>query len=559
MVCEDTTLTYAELDAAASRLARLLARHGVQPEHVVAVAMDRSPSLPISLLAVSKAGAAFLPVDQEYPVERVGFMLADAKPACVLTTSEIAGMLTVPDGIPVLVVDAQETEAQLTGGRANGVVPLRPENPAYVIYTSGSAGAPKGVVVTHTGLASLAAAQIENVAARQGSRVLQFSSPGFDASASELMMALCSGATLVLAGTGRALAGRGLTEMTVRHGVTHLTVPPAVLTVTAPDALSSVTSLVSAGEALPPEMVRRWAPGRRFVNAYGPTEATVCVTMSGPLDPDEEPHIGTPISNTEVFLLDSFMEPVPPGVTGEVYVAGAGVARGYLGQVRLTAERFVASPFGTGQRMYRTGDIARRRADGCLTLHGRADDQLKIRGFRVEPGEVVAALNAHPAVAQAFVMTRESTAGDPRLVAYLVPADADVSQGGDLRHTIRTHLAKRLPEYMIPTALVMLEALPMTAHGKIDKAALPAPGYPHDYHRAGTEPTTESEAVLCAAFAEVLGVDRVGVEDNFFALGGHSLLTVSLAERLNARGLRITARTIMEAPTVSSLLRRLSI
>src|SRR6266540_2278790 len=546
VVCGDASVSYQELDAATNRLARLLAGHGAGPESVVAVVMGRSAGLVTALLAVVKAGAAFLPVDPRYPAGRVAFMLADARPAVIVADAASVADLPVRAelaAVPVLVADdplAVELTGMGEGGLGSGRDGLRPEHAAYVIYTSGSTGVPKGVVVSHAGLGSLAAAQIENFAAGPGCRVLQFASPGFDALVSELVVAVGSGGVLVVAGPNELLGTEALAEVAARHGISHLTVPPSVLAVLGAGSLPSVSTLVAAGEALDRELAARWADGRRFINAYGPTETTVCATMTGPLVAGEGVHIGSPIVNTRVFVLDRWLEPVPAGVAGESYVAGAGLARGYLGRAGLTAERFVACPFGRSrERMYRTGDLVRWRRGGVLEFAGRADNQVKIRGFRVESGEVEAVLAAHPLVAQAVVTVRENTAGDQRLVGYVVPAadqngDGGAGDGaGGLAGAVRGYAAERLPEYMVPAAVVVLDELPLTVHGKVDRDGRPAPEY--SAGSSGRGPATIREEIVCQVFAEVLGLERVGAEDSFYALGGHSLLAVSLAERLLAR------------------------
>ncbi|MFF2326473.1 MULTISPECIES: non-ribosomal peptide synthase/polyketide synthase [unclassified Streptomyces] len=392
LVCGGTELTYGQLDARANRFAHALTARGVGPEQVVAVALPRSVESVVAVLGVLKAGAAYLPVDPAYPRTRIAFMLADARPAVVVDDPAMVTEGDWPDTDPEVALDLR--------------------HPAYVIYTSGSTGRPKGVVVGHGGVASLIAGQIERFAIEPDSRVLQFASPSFDASVSEICTALLRGAALVLPPAAESLAA--LTDPGL--DVTHVTVPPSVLAAV-PDGAVTASTLVVAGEACPPELVERWAPGRRMINAYGPTETTVCATMSDPLSPGTGvPPIGRPIANARVYVLDDRLRPVPPGVTGELYVAGAGLARGYLNRPGLTAGRFVACPFGTGERMYRTGDLVRRLGDGQLEYVGRADDQVKVRGFRVEPGEVEAALAEHPAVARAAVLAR-----DDRLVGYVVP------------------------------------------------------------------------------------------------------------------------------------------
>ncbi|WP_162911639.1 non-ribosomal peptide synthetase [Streptomyces koyangensis] len=429
-------LSYGELDARANRLARYLIGRGVGPESVVAVVLERSVEQVVALLGVMKAGGAYLPVDPSYPAERIAYMLHDARPALILT--DTATGRTLPEGAngpdrmtldgPDIDAVSQEPVHGLDGLRA----PLTPDHAAYVIYTSGTSGRPKGTVVTHWGIASLAAAQRERCEATMDSRVLQFASPSFDAAVWELVMAFGAGAALVIP-EREILVGDALASLLAEEQISNAVIPPSVLATLpseAGTALSGLKSLVVAGEVCAPELVRRWSVGRRMVNAYGPTESTVCATMSAPLSAGVVvPPIGRPIANTRAFVLDAGLGPVPVGVVGELYVSGAGLARGYVGRPGLTAERFVASPFGSGERMYRTGDLAKWNADGELVYCGRVDDQVKIRGFRIEPGEIESVLREHPGVSQAVVVAREELVGDVRLIAYVV-SDGAVSAGG---------------------------------------------------------------------------------------------------------------------------------
>ncbi|WP_432081008.1 amino acid adenylation domain-containing protein [Streptomyces sp. WAC 04229] len=556
VVLGDESLTYARLNARANRLARLLVARGAGPERLVALALPRSVELPVAVLAVAKTGAAYLPLDPAHPAERIAGTLEDAAPVALLTTAETATGLPDTD-VPLLLLDQEprETPDDEDPGDlrdADRLAPLLPRHPAYVIYTSGTTGRPKGVAVTHTGLPALLDIFTSQLGVVPGSRVLHHLSPAFDGGFWELAMGLLTGSALVVAEPG-TVPGPALAELAVRHRVTHAAITPAVLQLIPEGALPAGTTLVVAAETCPPELVDRWSAGRLMRNSYGPTETTVCATMSAPLSGAVVPPIGTPIADTAGYVLDDALQPVPPGVPGELYVRGPGLARGYLGRPSLTAGRFVASPFGpAGSVMYRTGDLVRHTADGDLEYLGRTDTQVKLRGMRVEPTEIEAVTARQPGVTQAAVLVREDTPGDRRLVGYVVPDAGAAVDTAALRQRLRT----TLPEYMVPAALVVLDALPLTPNGKLDHRALPAP----EYRTAeGRSPRTPREETLCRLFADVLDLELVGLDDGFFDLGGHSLLAIRLVERVRAElGEELGVRDLFAAPTVADLAVRLA-
>ncbi len=451
-------------------------------------------------------------------------------------------------GVEFLALDAPEFAAKLERAPAhNPNCQILPQHPAYVIYTSGSTGVPKGVVVTHQGIPSLAASQRERLKLTEESRILQFASLNFDASFWELLMALSAGATLVLPEEQRE--GAALYELLVSQKVTHALLPVPVLASLEEFDTLPLQCLMNGGEALSGEAVARWSAGLRMINAYGPTEATVCATISLPLSGCSNPPIGSSIHNTRVYVLDSNLEPVPIGVAGELYISGAGLARGYLKRPALTAERFIADPYAIelGARMYRTGDLARWREDGMLDFVGRADEQVKIRGFRIELGEIESALRSLPEIADAAVAVKEETSFGKQLVAYLVPSNGALPEPAALRHKLN----ERLPAHMLPAVFMPIEKLPRSPSGKIDRGALPV------FARHTSEarpPQSPEETALCAMFREVLRREQVGVEDDFFALGGDSLSAMRLVGRVcTGFGIELSLHDFYSASSVSGL------
>lgn len=544
----ERSLTYAELDAEAGRLAHVLARQGAGPGRTVAVALPRDAGLVAVLLAVLRTGAAFLPLDPEFPPERLSGVLSEAEHALLVTSSALAGRL--PWSGPRLLLD--ETDTTVCPVAAPTAVPAAA--PAYVLYTSGSTGRPKGVVVSRGALTNLLAAMGRVVPLASGDRFVAVTTVGFDIALLELLLPLVSGATVVVAGTDQVRNPAALTALLADATVMQAT-PTLWREVVGqdPDVVRGKRVLVG-GEPLDPALATALA-GRasRVDNLYGPTETTIWSTSAQVTD--GPPVIGRPLGNTRAYVLDEALRPLPDGAPGELYLGGRGVALGYLGRYGLTAERFVADPFGEpGGRLYRTGDLVRQRPDGALEFLGRDDDQVKIRGFRVELGEVEAALLRVDGVAAAAAAVREDASADPQLVAYTVPAEGARPDPLDVRRV----LAERLPAYMVPTAVVSLDALPLTVNGKVDRKALPQPEQEAVVRGRGHR--TPQEEILCDLFAEVLEVPKVGIDENFFELGGHSLLANRLVGRVKETlGAELTFRSLVDAPTVAQLTRSLGV
>ncbi|MFH9725725.1 amino acid adenylation domain-containing protein [Streptomyces sp. NPDC017254] len=561
LVCEDRELTYAELDEAADRLARLLRTRGVGAEDVVGVALPRSPELVVALLAVMKAGAAYLPLDADHPQDRIAYMLSDAGARTVVTDRELAGELPELEGVGHLLLDDPATVEALDGPAGlDPAPPVALDQAAYVIYTSGSTGRPKGVVVSHDGVGSLVATATDRIGITAGSRVVQFASVGFDVTVWDLIMSLCVGGRIIVVPAERRVAGPALTEYIARHRATHMILPPSLVSALPQECeLPEGAVLIVGTEAVPSELIARWGGRLRVVVAYGLTEATVNSTLwlADPDRPGPAP-IGEPDPNTRAYVLDAALRPVPVGTEGELYVSGRGLARGYLGRHALTSERFVADPYGEpGTRMYRTGDRVRWGADGNLEFLGRADGQIKIRGHRVEPGEVESAFMACEGIAQAAVLAREDHRGVKRLVAYLVPEAESADAGADTEAAVtaaRARVTDALPDHMVPSAVVVLDGpLPLTPNGKLDAKALPEPRWTS---LTGTDtPSTPAETALAALFADVLGLPAVGVHDSFFELGGDSIVAIQLVNRAREAGLALTPRDVFRGRTVSALAR----
>ncbi|CDG83682.1 NRPS III [Janthinobacterium agaricidamnosum NBRC 102515 = DSM 9628] len=532
LVTEHGDVSYQMLNLRANRLAHLLRRRGVRPGSLVATVLPRSFNLVLAHLAIVKAGAAYLPIDPHHMAARIPFVLRQAAPHTVLSSVELAQQHGLQDAPGTLLLDDDHNVAIMAlQPDYNPGLPVHPQDAAYLIYTSGSSGVPKGVLVPHAGLSSLGASMSETFGLNPSARVLQFSSCGFDASIMDQLMAFHSGAALVLPdAASQQPLGDELVQLLQRHAISHALIPPAALATLPPAELPLLRTLVVGGDSCPPALVQRWSRGRRMFNAYGPTEITICASISAPMQLAGPASIGRPVWNTRLYVLDEQLQLLPPGVAGELYIAGAGLARGYLGQPVLSAERFVANPYGQpGSRMYRSGDLARWAADGSLDFLGRADQQVKLRGFRIEPGEIETLLLRQPGVAQAAVLLREDTPGAARLVAYLVPAE----DGAELPVAqLRDSLVRVLPDYMVPAVFVTLAALPLNQSGKLDRRALPAPPQQRQAAIAYAAPQGATEQALAQIWSEALQVGQVGRHDNFFELGGHSLLAIQLGMRI---------------------------
>ena len=610
---EPQQLTYTELNHRSNQLAHHLQSLGIGPEIIVGICLVRSPDMIVAMLAVLKAGGAYLPLDPAYPPERLSFMLEDSQAAVLITADSLLSGQTMGNTHPT-VVDLTSDRAAITAYPTQSPTPLLPYSPsnlAYLIYTSGSTGTPKGVLVTHGGLTNLTEDKIRVCDVRPGDCVLQFFSFSFDASIPEIIMALATGARLLLASTETLLPGPGLADLLRRHGVTHITITPSALVSVPYGDSPDLRMVLVGGEAPSPELINTWSQGRRFINAYGPTETTVNASMvpcgnGDPIQPTLRPS-----ANKQLYVLDEQLQLLPIGAIGELHIGGVGLAHGYLHRPDLTAERFVPNPFlekaednskfkiQSSKTLYKTGDLACHLPDGRIKLLGRIDDQAKIRGFRVEPAEIENHLNQHPDVKTSVVIVREDMPGDKRLVAYVVKTADSKQQVAEIHNEeqktpntqepktknqepktknqepktknqehiqnspptsplpLRQFLSEQLPHYLVPSAFIQLEALPLTPNGKVDTRSLPAPVI-ESPEASYIAPRSEAEIALADIFAHVLGVERVGIDDDFFELGGHSLLATQLvAQVLNIFDVEVTVIDLFEATTVAGLAQRI--
>lgn len=543
-----TTLTYVQLNTRANQLAHYLQQHGVGPDVRVGVCLPRSPALLVALLAILKSGGVYVPLDPAYPPARLQFIMIDAGPAIVITETGLLPTLPA-HGASVIALD-RDAAALAQQPTTTPVSNVTPDHLAYVIYTSGSTGVPKGALLAHRGLCNVAIAQARIFGVQMGQAVLQFAPLNFDASLFEMIMALNVGACLILAAPG-LLPGPDLLDLLQVHDVAIVTLTPATLAALPQAALPALHTITVAGEACPPTLVDRWAPGRRFFNLYGPTEATIWTTCA-PCVVGQPPHIGRPIANTQVYILNPQLQPAAAGVVGELYIGGVGLARGYHQRPGLTAEKFIPHPFSDqpGMRLYKTGDLGRYQPDGAIEFLGRRDHQVKVRGFRIELGEIEAALLQISGIRDGVVIVREDRPGVKQIVAYIVGDGSQALLSGDLR----AQLKSRLPEYMTPAIFVILEALPLTPNGKIDRKALPAPDHADMERMNGfVAPQTPVEQLLATIWAEVLGLPRVGMHDNFFSIGGDSILSLQVVAKARQSGISLTPKHIFQHETIARL------
>jgi amino acid adenylation domain-containing protein/non-ribosomal peptide synthase protein (TIGR01720 family) len=552
---EDEQVTYAELNRRANQVGHYLLAKGAGPESIVGICVERSVEMVVGLFGILKAGGAYLPLDPSYPGRRLKYMLDETCAKALVTTGALLEELGGVERRAVLLDSDWARIAEQS--EENPPRQADSRNAAYVIYTSGSTGEPKGVVVEHKGIFNMALAQVEGFGVVSESNILQFASLSFDASIFEIIMGQSAGARLCLASKERLLPGPDLLELLGRQSITRLTIPPSVLSLLPEGRLPGLDTIIVAGEACPEGLVERWGHERRFFNAYGPTEATVWSSALECIGKGK-PSIGRPIPNVQMYILDDDYNLAPVGVAGEIYIGGVGLARGYYGRADLTAERFMPNAYGgeAGARLYRTGDLGRRREGGEIEFISRRDGQVKVRGYRVEPGEIEAALREFTAVAECVVVAREWEDGEKRLVGYVTTGGPEELSASELKGFLR----EKLPEHMIPAAFVRLDKLPLTENGKIDRRALPEPrDHAIKTGEAYAPPRNEAEAIIAAIWRETLKVDKVSINDNFFDMGGNSLLMIKAHNRLQ-KALNTNAPIIemFRRPTVKSMAAYLS-
>ncbi|MFD8012191.1 non-ribosomal peptide synthetase [Streptomyces sp. NPDC058955] len=567
VVFGDTVVEYAELNASANRLARRLIAAGVGPDSLVAIAVPRSDRLIVAVLAVLKAGGAYLPLDPGYPAERLAHMVVDARPVLLLRTE---GVGSPGLDVPELVLDDPAFEAGCAAERGDDVTdgerlsPLTPAHLMYVIYTSGSTGVPKGVALSHTGVTDLVSTQKRLYGVGVGQRVLQWASFSFDAWFWDFALALLNGATLVMAEQHALMPGESLRETMLTYAIDHAVLPPVALGVTDSEGLLVDGTITSTGDVCTRSLAEEWSKGRRLFNAYGPTEVTVGTSIGGPIEGvQEEVTVGTPWDGAAVYVLDEGLRELRDGREGELYLAGSGVARGYLNRPGLTASRFVADPYGPpGSRMYRSGDRGRLEADGELYFTGRIDHQVKVRGFRIELGEIESRLESHPAVEIVVAAVGGADVATEHIVAYVKTS----ARHGVAEAELREYARRALPEHMVPSSIVVLDRFPTMLNGKVDRKALAeraarggdgaAPdATPRPAAGTAVDPDAYEE-VLCAMVRETLQIAAAGPEDNFFDLGGHSMLAAKLAGRIRKElGIAVPMRALFEARTLADLAR----
>lgn len=552
IVCDGMSINYGDLNGRANRLAHYLHSLQVGPESRVGICVDRDPQMVVAVLGVLKTGAAYVPLDPLHPASRLNFVLRDSHVSVLLTSSKWLEKFVGRQETIICLDNCSQIELQ------SSLDPSRhgsSENLAYIIYTSGSTGTPKGVMLVHAGLINVIRSSIEILNVTPQSRISQLASLTFDASVAEIFIPLCAGASLCIIGPAKLLSPNDFVGTLRGEAVSIMGCVPSVLGLLSPEMIPTVHTMIVGGESCPLSTATPWLDKRRFLNAYAPTEATIFSNLSEcrAAECESALTLGPPINNARLYVVNEDMNPVPVGVTGEIYIGGVGVARGYWGLPGLTAQQFVPNPFSEepGSRLYKTGDLAKFQRNGRLEFIGRIDDQIKLRGYRIELGEIEAVLNRLQAIENAVVIVREDKPEDKRLVAYLV------SRGDKLGEPeVRQYLRTQLPEYMVPSAFVQLNELPLTENGKVDRRALPPP--PMGNEDSFTPPRTAQEDILAGIWMDVLGLERIGVDDNFFDLGGHSVLATRVVAQAERMGIRIPLRALFEAPTVALLAERIA-